>query len=80
MQTCLDTFAWFVQSCRYSNLWTPDDERNNRSKHVELYKNCRINTFKSASCWSVYVIDYDARYVQCQNTELSEEHTFPLSR
>ena len=23
-----------------------DDERNSRSKHVELYKNCRINTHK----------------------------------
>ena len=40
----LDTFARFVQSCRYSKLWT-DDERNDRSKHVELYKNCRINTY-----------------------------------
>ena len=26
------------------NLWTPDDERNGRSKHVDLYKICRINT------------------------------------
>ena len=25
---------------------SPDDERNGRSKHVELYKNCRINTYK----------------------------------
>ena len=42
----LDTFAWFVQSCRYSKLWTPDDEWHGRSKHVELYKNCRINTYR----------------------------------
>ena len=28
------------------NLWTPDDERNGRSKQVELYKNCRINTYR----------------------------------
>ena len=40
----LDTFVRFVQSCRYSKSWTPDDERNGRSKHVELYKNCRIKT------------------------------------
>ena len=46
LQTCLDTFALFVQSCRYSTSWTPDDERNGRSKHVELYKNCRINTYR----------------------------------
>ena len=37
------TFARFVQSCRYSKSWTPDDERNCRSKQVELYKNCRIH-------------------------------------
>ena len=42
----LGRFAWFVQSCRYSKLWTPDDERNGRSKHVELQKDCRINTYK----------------------------------
>ena len=29
-----------------ANLWTPDDERNSRSKHVELCKNCRINTYR----------------------------------
>ena len=34
----LGTFAWFVQSCRYSNLWTPDDKRNSRLKHVECIK------------------------------------------
>ena len=42
----LDTFAWFVQRCRYSILWTPDDEQNGRSKHVELHKNCRINIYR----------------------------------
>jgi hypothetical protein len=31
-----------------------------------VYKHCRINTYKSASCWYVYVIDYDARYIPCQ--------------
>ena len=31
-----------------------------------MYRSCRINTYKSASCWSVYVIDYDVRYIQCQ--------------
>ena len=41
----LDTFAWFVQSCRYSKSWTPDDEWNGLSKLVELYKNCRIDTY-----------------------------------
>ena len=30
----------------YSKSWTPNDEWNDRSKHVELYKNCRINTRK----------------------------------
>ena len=40
----LGMFVWFVQSCRYSKLWNPDDERNSHSKHVELYKDCRINT------------------------------------
>ena len=34
----LDTFARSVQSCRYSKSWTSDDERNGRSKQVELYK------------------------------------------
>ena len=28
------------------NLRTPDGERNTRSKHVELQKYCRINTYK----------------------------------
>ena len=41
-----DTFARLVLSCRYSKSWTPDDERNGRSKHVELYKNCWINTYR----------------------------------
>ena len=36
--------ARFVQSCWYSKSWTSDDERNGRSKYVEVYKNCRINT------------------------------------
>jgi hypothetical protein len=26
--------------------WTSDDEGNGRSKHVELYKNCTINTYR----------------------------------
>ena len=30
----------------YSKSWTPDDERYSRSKHVELYKNFRINTYR----------------------------------
>ena len=30
----------------YSKSWTPDDERNGGSKHVELYKNRRINTHR----------------------------------
>ena len=29
----------------YRKSRTPDDERNGPSKHVELYKNCRINTY-----------------------------------
>ena len=33
-------------AAEYSKLWTPDDERNGRSKLVELYKICRINTYK----------------------------------
>ena len=41
-----DTFTRFVQSTRNSKSWTPDDELNGRSKHVELYKNCRINTYR----------------------------------
>ena len=41
-----DTFARFVHSCRYSKSWTPDDERNGRSKHVVLYKDCRTNTYR----------------------------------
>ena len=28
------------------NLLTPDDERNSHSKHVELQKDCRMNTYK----------------------------------
>ena len=31
---------------RTLNLWTPDDERNGRSKHVDLQKDCRINTYR----------------------------------
>ena len=34
----LGMLARFVQSCRYSNLWTPDDEQNGHSKHVECTK------------------------------------------
>ena len=49
---------------------SPDDERNSRSKHTELYKDCRINTYKSASCWSVYVTDHDARYIQWQPIQI----------
>ena len=33
-----------------------------------VYINCRINTYKSASCWSVNVTDYDARYRQCKRS------------
>ena len=51
-----------IQTC----LGTPDDERIGRSKHGELYKKCRINTY-SASCRFVYVTGYDERYVQRQN-------------
>ena len=36
----------FVLHPEFINLRTPDDERNGRSKHVELYKNCRINTYR----------------------------------
>ena len=42
----LNTFARFVQSCKYSKSRIPDDERNGLSKHVELYINCRINTYR----------------------------------
>ena len=50
--------SWFtVHSCRYSKSWTPDDERNGRSKQVKLYKNCRIVHTQSAFCWFVYIID-----------------------
>ena len=34
------------RAAEYSKSWTPDDERNGRSKHVDLYKNCRINTYR----------------------------------
>ena len=34
----LGRFARFAQSCRYSNLWTHDDERNSRSKYVDCTK------------------------------------------
>ena len=40
-------YLQLVLSCRYSKSWTPDDERNGHSKHVELYKNCRINTYRN---------------------------------
>ena len=42
----IDTFAWFVQSCRYGKSRTPDDEGNGRSKHVQVYINCRTNTYR----------------------------------
>ena len=34
------------RAAEYSTSWTPDDEWNGHSKHVELYKNCRINTYR----------------------------------
>ena len=34
------------RTAEYSKSWTPDDERNGCSKHVDLYKNCRINTYR----------------------------------
>ena len=46
VQACLGTLERFVQSCTYSKSWTPDDERNSRSKHVELYVNCRKNIYR----------------------------------
>jgi hypothetical protein len=33
----------------------PDDERNIRSKHVELYKNCRINTYKEIHLVGLFI-------------------------
>ena len=33
-------------AAEYRKTRTPDDERNGLSKHVELYKNCRINTYR----------------------------------
>ena len=33
-------------AAEYSKSWTADDERNGLSKHVELYKDCRINTYR----------------------------------
>ena len=42
----LDTCAWFVQSCRYSKSWISHDKRNDLSKRVDLYINCRINTYR----------------------------------
>ena len=58
MQTCLIApsygWNWFQPNCRYSKSWTSDDERNGRSKHVELYKNCGINTYRKCIllvCW-----------------------------
>ena len=42
----LGKFEWCEQTCRYGKSWTPDDEHNSLSKHVELYKDCRINTYK----------------------------------
>ena len=35
------SYAFILQS-----LYNSDDERNARSKHVELYKDCRINAYK----------------------------------
>jgi len=33
------TFAFgLYRAVEYSKSWTPDDERNGRSKHVDLYK------------------------------------------
>ena len=46
----------FVQSCRYSKSWTPDDERNGRSKRVELQKDCRINTYKKVHLVGLFVV------------------------
>jgi hypothetical protein len=34
------------RAAEYSKSWTADDERNGPSKHVELYKDCRINTYR----------------------------------
>ena len=34
------------RAAEYCKSWTPDDERNGRSKHVESYKVCRINTYR----------------------------------
>ena len=43
----LDTFQHgLYRAAEYSKSWTPDDERNGRSKHVELYINGRINTYR----------------------------------
>ena len=41
VQTCLTAVVF-----KTSKSWTPDDERNGRSKHVELYINCRTNTYR----------------------------------
>ena len=51
MQTCLTAVRHVCmvlvlhRAADTVNLrWNPDDERNSRSKHVELHINCRINT------------------------------------
>ena len=50
------TFVLFVQSCRYSKSWTPDDEQNGLSKYVDLYINFRINTYRKCILFvSLYV-------------------------
>ena len=36
------------RAAEYSKSWTPD-ERNSLSKHVELYKNCRIHTYRKCT-------------------------------
>ena len=41
----------------YSKSWTPDGERNGRSKNVELYKNCGINTYRKGMLL-VYLYNY----------------------
>ena len=63
----LETLAWYVQSCWYSNLRTADDERNSLSKHVECTKNV-LDKYILKKCLLLvaYGIECDARSVQCQ--------------
>ena len=43
----LDTFQHGLhRAAEYSKSWTADDERNGPSKQVELYINCRMNTYR----------------------------------